>query len=268
MTGLNPSVAAVLYEENSPEERRRIKIASVIALAVAVVLLVFLIFRFYVTGQLAVEYWFVFTRFTTWRFLGEGLFGTVKSATASMVLSFFAGLFLMTGRISRNRVVRFVFSFLIEFSRGVPTLLFVYFFFLFAPQFGLKLPSFWKITFAVSVSACGIVAETLRSGVNAVPAGQKEAALSLGLTESRVFCKIVLPQALRSVIPALIAELVIVLKDTTFSYIVNYADLMQNAQVLISNYDALLSVYLVTAAIYIAMNMALNKVSEVLGAKK
>ena len=107
-----------------------------------------------------------------------------------------------------------------------------------------------------------MVAEALRSGVNAVPKGQTEAALSLGLTETRLFYKVIFPQAFRFVIPSLIAELVIVLKDTTFAYIVTCADLMQNAKVLISNYDAMLSVYLVVAVIYILINYILNKISD------
>ena len=109
-----------------------------------------------------------------------------------------------------------------------------------------------------------VMAEALRSGVNAVPKGQREAALSLGFGEIRLFYQILFPQAIRFVIPSLIAELVIVLKDTTFASVVSYADLMQNAKVLISNYDAMLSVYLVVAVIYILINYLLNKLSEYL----
>lgn len=94
-----------------------------------------------------------------------------------------------------------------------------------------------------------------------MPKGQTEAAVSLGMRSGSVFFKIVFPQGFRYVIPALISEIVIVLKDTTFAYVVNYADLMQNAKVLISNYDALLSVYLVAAVIYILINYLLNKLS-------
>ena len=155
---------------------------------------------------------------------------------------------------------------LIEFTRGVPTLLFIYFFFLVVPQTGWKLSAFWKITLPCAISACGVVAEALRSGVNAVPRGQTEAALSLGLTDTRLFYKVVFPQAIRFVIPSLIAELVIVLKDTTFAYIVTCADLMQNAKVLISNYDAMLSVYLVVAVLYILINYLLNRLSDRLAA--
>ena len=118
-----------------------------------------------------------------------------------------------------------------------------------------------------AISACGVVAESLRSGVNAVPRGQTEAALSLGLTETRLFYKVVFPQAIRFVIPSLIAELVIVLKDTTFAYVVTCADLMQNAKVLISNYDAMLSVYLVVAVIYILINYMLNRLSDRLASR-
>ena len=126
----------------------------------------------------------------------------------------------------------------------------------------MVLPAFWKITLPVAISTSGVVAEVLRSGVNAVPKGQREAAMSLGMQESSVFLKVVFPQAIRFVIPALISEMVIVVKDTTFAYVVTFPDLMQNAKVLVSNYDALLSVYLVVALIYIAINYLINRCSD------
>ena len=162
----------------------------------------------------------------------------------------------------QGKIIRGISSFLIEFTRGVPTLLFIYFFFLVVPKTGWKPSAFWKITLPCAISACGVVAEALRSGVNAVPRGQREAALSLGMSERRTFYRVVFPQAFRFVIPSLIAELVIVLKDTTFAYVVSCADLMQNAKVLISNYDAMLSIYLVVAVIYILINYLLNTLSE------
>ena len=261
MNTANASIRDILYEVPGPKMRRRIAIATAISLIVLASLIVVIVRQFYVTGQLQAKYWSLFTRYTTWRFLGRGLAGTLEVALMSSVVSFAAGMLLMLGRISKSSILRWISTALIELSRGIPTLLFIYFFFLLAPQFGLKLPSFWKIVLPVSISAAGVVAEVLRSGVNAVPKGQTEAALSLGMRDGSVFFKIVFPQAFRYVIPALIAEIVIVLKDTTFAYVVNYADLMQNAKVLISNYDALLSVYLVTAVIYILINYLLNKLS-------
>ena len=230
---------------------------------VALAALIFLIIRqFYITGQLNEKYWSLFTRFTTWKFLAEGLVGTLQVALVSSVVAFVIAFLLMVGRINRNKIVSWISTALIELSRGIPTLLFIYFFFLVAPQLGLKLPTFWKISLPVAISACGVVAEVLRSGVNAVPRDRRRRRVALGMRSGSVFLKVVFPQAIRYVIPALISELVIVVKDTTFAYVVNFPDLMQNAKVLISNYDALLSVYLVVAVIYILINYLLNRLSD------
>jgi len=260
------SIREMLYEPPGPAARKRISILTWLAMVVLVVLTALVIRQFVVTGQLDARYWSFFARATTWRFLGEGLLTTLVAAVTGAGIAFALGFLMMRGKLRKNRPLRFISTVLIEFTRGVPTLLFIYFFFLVVPQTGWKLSAFWKITLPCAISACGVVAEALRSGVNAVPRGQTEAALSLGLTDMRLFYKVVFPQAIRFVIPSLIAELVIVLKDTTFAYIVTCADLMQNAKVLISNYDAMLSVYLVVAVLYILINYLLNRLSDRLAA--
>ncbi len=255
------SIIDALYEKPGPKTRRITGLVTGVSLIALAILLVLVVQRFYETGQLDSKYWSFFLRYTTWRFLGIGLLGTIEAAAVGGVIALIVGFLLMIGRISRYRILNYISIAIIEFTRGVPTLLFIYFFFLVVPQFGIKMVPLWKIVFPVALSASGIVAEVLRSGVNAVPKGQREAALSLGLSEKSTFLKIIFPQAIRYVIPALIAELVIVLKDTTFAYVVSFPDLMQNAKVLISNYDALLPVYLVVAVIYILINYLLNRLS-------
>lgn len=256
------SVRDMLYEEPGPKTRRRNLFFTILAAVLLLLLLGLVIRQFVVTGQFSPRYWYFFGKLTTWRFLGQGLLVTVESALTAAVIAFVLGFLLMRGKLRKNRIVHGIAVVLIEFTRGIPTLLFIYFFFLVVPQTGIRMSAFWKITLPCAISACGVVAEALRSGVNAVPSGQREAALSLGLTETRTFYKVIFPQAIRFVIPSLIAELVIVLKDTTFAYVVTCADLMQNAKVLISNYDAMLSVYLVVAVIYILINYLLNKLSD------
>ena len=250
-----------LYEAPGPHTRKRIRIFTGIAALGLLALLGLIIRQFSETGQFSAKYWSFFTKWTTWRFLGEGLLTTLEAALTGSAISFTLGFLLMRGKL-QGKIIRRISSFLIEFTRGVPTLLFIYFFFLVVPKTGWKPSAFWKITLPCAISACGVVAEALRSGVNAVPRGQREAALSLGMSERRTFYRVVFPQAFRFVIPSLIAELVIVLKDTTFAYVVSCADLMQNAKVLISNYDAMLSIYLVVAVIYILINYLLNTLSE------
>ncbi len=262
------TIKEALYESPGPKSRRNIRIVTTISIVLLVLLAYFVIRQFYISGQFAPRYWSFFARFTTWKFFLEGLFGTIKAAMMAAVITFCLGFLMMAGRISKIKFLNYISTALIEFTRGVPTLLFIYFFFLVVPQTGIKLSAFWKVALPVAISASGMVAEVLRGGVNAVAKGQREAALSLGMGEVRTFIKIIFPQAFRYVVPALISEIVIVLKDTTFAYVVSYNDLMQNASVLISNYDALLSVYLVVAVVYIVINYLLNKLSVFISSKQ
>ena len=192
-------------------------------------------------------------------FLLAGFEGTVKVALTAGAIALVLGLALMLGRTSDIKPLQLVCRVLTDFFRGVPSLLFIYFFFLVLPQYKIALPSFWMLTLPVALAAAGVLAEIFRAGVNAVPRGQVEAAQALGLSKAKITFKIVLPQAIRFIIPSLISQLVVVVKDTTVAYVVSYPDLMQNARVLITNYDALVSVYLVIAVIYILINVAINK---------
>ncbi|MBP3869522.1 MAG: amino acid ABC transporter permease [Faecalicoccus sp.] len=250
-----------LYERPGPKTKKKIAIFTIITIILIAILLGVVIYQFYINGQLDKKYWYFFLRLSTWKFLGKGLIGTIEAAVLAGVMTFILGFLYMLARISPYKILNWIGTALVEFTRGVPTLLFVYFFFLVAPQFGINLPSILRISLPVAISASGIVAEVLRTGINAIPKGQREAALSLGLTNAKVFLKIVFPQAFRYVIPSLISEMVIVVKDTTFAYVVNFPDLLQNARVFISNYDAMLSVYLFVAIIYILINYALNKLA-------
>lgn len=256
-----PTARSALYEAPGPRARRRIAIGTA-ASAVLLVLLVLLVVRqFYVTGQLAPRYWSFLLEWPTWRFLLQGFVGTVEVALTAGVIALVLGLLLMLGRVSGIAPLSAACRVVTDFFRGVPSLLLIYFFFLVVPQYGVQMPSFWMLTLPVALAASGVLAEVFRAGINAVPRGQVEAALAIGLSPAKTMRRIVLPQAVRYVIPSLIAQLVVVVKDTTVAYVVSYPDLMQNARVLITNYDALLSMYLVVAVIYVLINFAINKAS-------
>lgn len=187
--------------------------------------------------------------------------GTFEVALTAAAISLVGGLLLMLGRISKNRVLSIICAVITNIFRGVPSLLFIYGFFFIVPSLGFSMPSFWMLTLPISFAASGVLAEVFRAGVNAVPHGQVEAGLSIGLSDWKVTSKIVLPQAIRFVVPSLISQLVVVVKDTALAYVVTYPDLMQNTQVLRTNYDALVSTYLVVAVIYILINYAINSLS-------
>ena len=257
------SMRDALYEAPGPRTRRKVAIGTAISALVVAALLVLVVRQFAVTGQLAPRYWSFFLEWTTWRFLLQGLVGTVEVALVAGAISLVLGLLLMLGRTSGVRPLAAVCRIVTDFFRGVPSLLLIYFFFLVVPQYGIKMPSFWMLTLPVALAASGVLAEVFRAGVNAVPKGQVEAALSIGLSRAQTMSRIVLPQAIRYVVPSLIAQLVVVVKDTTVAYVVSYPDLMQNARVLITSHDSLVSIYLVIAVVYVLINFAINQLAAV-----
>ena len=255
----------VLFAAPSPRARAVTRAASAAAAAVLLLLAAGIVFRFHSAGQLDARFWKFFAWSTTWAFLAGGLLGTLASAAMAAAIALSFGLVLLVGRLAPPRLVRWPSIAVIEFLRGTPTLLLIYVCFLVLPAAGIKLSTYWMLTLPIGLSTAAVVAEVYRAGVLAVPRGQTDAARSLGLTEAQAFFLVVFPQALRYIIPALVAQLVIVVKDTTFGYVVTYGELMQNAKVLIANYHALVPVYLVVAALYCLVNYAISRASKRLG---
>lgn len=255
----------ILFGSPSPQARSVTRVVSAIAAALLLLLAAGIVLRFHSAGQLEARFWNFFAWPTTWAFLAKGLLGTMASAAMAAVIALALGLVLLLGRMARPRLVRWPSIALIEFLRGTPTLLLIYVCFLVLPSVGVKLSTYWMLTLPVGLSTAAVVAEVYRAGVLAVPRGQTDAARSLGLTEAQVFFSIVFPQALRYIVPALVAQLVIVVKDTTFGYVVTYGELMQNAKVLIANYHSLVPVYLVVAALYCLVNYGISRASKRLG---
>ena len=255
----------ILFGDLTARAQAIARAVSVFVVAALLLLVVGILDRFHAAGQFESRLWEFFAWNTTWAFLGKGLLGTVASAAAAAVIALTLGLVLLVGRRSPLGLVRWPTVAVIEFLRGVPTLLLIYLFFLALPSAGIKLSAYWMLTLPVGLSAAAVVAEVYRAGVLAVPRGQTDAARALGLSEARVFAHVVFPQALRYIVPALVAQLVIVVKDTTFGYVVTYGELMQNAKVLIANYRSLVPVYLAVAVLYCAVNYAISRASRRLG---
>lgn len=259
---MSRSLEDILFGAPSPQARKITQVVSLIAAAGLLALAAGVVWRFHSAGQLEARFWEFFAWPTTWAFLAKGLLGTLASSAMAAVIALSLGLVLLAGRLARPRIVRWPSIAAIEFLRGTPTLLLIYVCFLVLPAAGIKLGTYWMLTLPIGLSTAAVVAEVYRAGVLAVPRGQTDAARSLGLTEVQVFRFVVFPQALRYIVPALVAQLVIVVKDTTFGYIVTYGELMQNAKVLIANYHALVPVYLVVAVLYCLVNYAISRASR------
>ena len=255
----------ILFGDLSARAQTITRVVSVSVAAALLLLVAAILNRFHAAGQFEGRLWEFFAFNTTWAFLGKGLLGTMASAAAAAVIALVLGLVFLVARQSQLRLVRWPSVAVIEFLRGVPTLLLIYVCFLALPSAGIKLSAYWMLTLPVGLSAAAVVAEVYRAGVLAVPRGQTDAARALGLSEARVFAHVVFPQALRYIVPALVAQLVTVVKDTTFGYVVTYGELLQNAKVLIANYRSLVPVYLAIAVLYCAVNYAISRASRRLG---
>ena len=255
----------ILFGDLNPKAQAITRAVSATVAGTLLVVAAGVVYRFQAAGQFERRLWEFFAWKTTWAFLAKGLLGTLASAASAAVIALVLGLVLLVGRRSRLRLVRWPAIAAIDVLRGVPTLLLIYVCFLVLPSAGIRLSSYWMLTLPVGLSTAAVVAEVYRAGVLAVPRGQTEAARALGLNEARVFAHVVFPQALRYIVPALVAQLVIVVKDTTFGYVVTYGELMQNARVLVSNYRSLVPVYLAVAVLYCSVNYAISRASRRLG---
>jgi glutamate transport system permease protein len=198
-------------------------------------------------------------------YLLRGLWETLKAAALSVAAAGLFGVVFGIGRLSGVPAVRWVSGVVVEFFRSVPVLLMMIFFF-----FGWFSQASWvpsqyaplaSVVLALTLYNGSVIAELVRSGVHSLPAGQREAGLSIGLSPGQTLRLIQLPQALTAMLPALVGQLVVVLKDTALGTIVLYPELLTSARTLGSAYANTVPAYLVVAAIFIVINYALTRVA-------
>jgi glutamate transport system permease protein len=264
------SAQAVLFDVPGPRARLTYRIIGVIAVLLLAGL-VALIIRGLANpddNQFTAEKWAPFADPVTWTaYLLPGLLRTLQAAAIAVVLSIVVGLVLGVGRLSGSRVLRAVCGVYVEFFRSVPVLvmmIFSYYFAVFVVGIVGDAASLFGVVAGLTLYNSSVIAELIRSGVHALPKGQREAGLALGLTPFQAMTAILLPQAITSMLPSLLSQLVVILKDTALGYIINYAELIRGGQNLSTNFGNLIPTFLVLAAIFIAINYALTAVARLL----
>jgi glutamate transport system permease protein len=248
----------VLYDAPGPRTRRRIMIWSVVSAVVLAGLFALGVWQFAKHGQLDAARWAPFTQWPIWEYLLVGLLGTLEAAAYVAVLSAVAGVFLALGRLSQVRLSRWLATGYIEIARTLPVLLMIYVTLFALPGVGVNLPLLWKLVLPLTVANAAAFAEIFRAGVLSLPKGQSEAALSLGMTGAQAMRFVVLPQAVRHVTPALVSQLVSLLKDTSLGYVVAFTELLYRAQVLSAYNHLLVQTFLVVTLIYLVCNSSLS----------
>lgn len=156
----------------------------------------------------------------------QGLWNTLWLSFVSVFLGTFLGILVALGKLSRHKLLNGVVSTYIEIIRGTPILLQLYFFWLALPNILPSISDTTCILSALVVNASAYIAEVIRAGIQAVDAGQREASLSLGMTERAIMTKVIFPQAIKNILPALGNEVIVMIKQTSLASVFFFGELM------------------------------------------
>ncbi|MHC3474285.1 amino acid ABC transporter permease [Streptomyces sp. 7R007] len=256
-------MTSVLYDAPGPRARRRNVVLSV----VFVVLLALLLWWVWNTmddkGQLKWSLWQPFTTSEAWTtYLLPGLGDTLKAAALSMVIALPLGAVFGIARLSDHRWVRIPAGVVVEFFRSIPVLLLM----LFANEFYARSTSvgsedrpLYAVVTGLVLYNASVLAEIVRAGILALPRGQTEAAYAIGLRKGQTMTSILLPQAVTAMLPAIVSQLVVIVKDTALGGVmIGYTELLNTRSTLAANYANVIQSFVVVAIIYIVVNFLLT----------
>ncbi|MEK8071841.1 amino acid ABC transporter permease [Rhodococcoides navarretei] len=258
---------AVLYDVPGPKAVLRYRILSgvvaIISLGIA-----FLIYRALDSkGQLTAEKWDPFLESTTWTtYLLPGIQGTLVAAALSIVFALVLGAALGIGRLSDHRVVRGISGTFVEVFRAVPVLIlmiFLYAVYADYEVFKVKYLALAAVVTGLTLYNGSVIAEIVRAGVNSLPKGQREAASALGMRKSQVMLLVLLPQAVTAMLPAIISQMVVALKDSALGYVIGYVEVVRSGQQVGAFYSNYLPSLVIVAVIMIIINSSLTKLATV-----
>ena len=261
-------MSTVLYDVPGPAARRRNTLIGVLGTLVILAILGFVLYRFYAAGQFAPRLWEWILYVNIQYLLLDALLATLRAFAVAAVLSLVFGAVFAGGRLSDHRWVRGPATTVVEFFRAIPLLVLIFILYYGVSRgLGIDISAFWALVVGLMLYNGSVLAEVFRSGVRSLPRGQSEAAYALGMRKTQVMTTVLLPQALRAMLPTILSQLVVVLKDTALGFIILYPELLYQARFLGSQTQLgapILPVALVIAAIYIAMCLLLSGVSKLL----
>ncbi|HIW95289.1 MAG TPA: amino acid ABC transporter permease [Candidatus Corynebacterium gallistercoris] len=258
--------ATVLYDTPGPKGIRANRILTVVTIVVIAAIALAAGSRLHANGQFEADKWQPFLTSEMWTtYVLPGLWGTIKAAVFSIILALLIGGALGLGRLAHNRAIRVVCGVIVEFFRAIPVLLLMIFAYQVFAIYALvptQHLAFAAVVFGLTMYNGSVIAEILRSGIKSLPAGQEEAAMALGLSRTQTMFRILLPQAVASMLPALISQMVIALKDSALGYLIGYVEVVRSSLQAASWYRNYLAAMVVVAIIMILLNYALSRLAE------
>ncbi|MEO6944417.1 MAG: amino acid ABC transporter permease, partial [Lacisediminihabitans sp.] len=210
-------------------------------------------------GMFDASRWDILAEPIVWSSFGTATLNTLRMAAAGAILAIVIGILFSFGRTARSRWIRIPTGFVLEIVRGIPLLLMIFFVFLV-----FTAGSYWSGVIGLALYNGAIIGEALRAGVASLPRGQREAGLSIGLTPLKTRFLIEFPQAFRQMLPIILAQLVVLLKDTSLAYVVSYPELARtirnDTNFFGSRYT--LTLFIVGLVIYLVLNLTLSWVAR------
>ncbi|MDP9444971.1 MAG: amino acid ABC transporter permease [Actinomycetota bacterium] len=257
---------SVLYDLPGPRATRRHRLYGVVGGLALLALLAAVGWRLWSADQITPQRWEFLTNSAIVGGLAEGLLQTLSAAAVAIVLAIAFGALFATGRLSDHAWVRWPAIAVIEFFRAVPVLLLILFLFF---QFGGFLSTYWSLVLALMLYNGSVLAEIFRAGILAVPKGQREAAYALGMRKGQVLRLIQAPQAVSTMLPAIISQCVIALKDTALGYAIGAPQITRIGQNIFTSiqYNNPIAVALVLLAIFVVINYGLSRLARWLEAR-
>ncbi|MEU5024226.1 amino acid ABC transporter permease [Streptomyces milbemycinicus] len=265
--------ASVLYDSPGPKARIRNRVYSVIGTLAVIGLIVFIVVRLNDKGQFAPEMWDIFNYAGVRNDIVDGLLTTLQVFAVAAVLSVVLGALLAVGRLSEHKWVRWLTTGFIELFRAIPLLITIYalwvLFLTYKSELGFEgtQTEFWALVVGLTVYNGSVQAEVLRAGINSVPKGQREAAYALGMRKTQVMVTVLIPQGVRAMLPTIISQLVVTLKDTSLGYVITYEELLYQAQkvagnTVVNDDNPYIPVIIVVGVIYVALCLALSALAN------
>lgn len=255
---------SVLYDVPGPRARQRYRAYGAAGAVFVVAVAAFVIYRFADTGQFNAQKWKIFTYSNVRSSLFAGLRNTLKAFALGSVLALLFATVFAAGRLSDHAFVRLPSRAVVELFRLIPLVILIFLLYYGVTDAKQKL---WSLVLGLTLYNGAVLAETFRAGIQAVPRGQGEAAYALGMRKTQVMGTVLLPQAIRSMLPAIISQLVVLLKDTALGFLIVYDELLDQGKDLFSANEferPVIPVSIVVAAVYIAMCSALAMLARYL----
>ncbi|MCP3754072.1 amino acid ABC transporter permease [Streptomyces sp. TBY4] len=248
--------STALYDLPGPRAQRRHLFYGIASTAVILGLLGWLLYLLFDTNQFTAAKWSPFTYQGIQELLLKGLWNTLKAFAYASVLSLLLGAVLATGRLSVHRPVRWLSTLCVEFFRAMPVLVMIFFIFV-----ALKVQPLPALVAGLTLYNGSVLAEVFRTGINSVEKGQREAAYALGMRKTQVMTYVLAPQGVRAMLPTIISQLVVALKDTSLGYLITYEEFLHAGKLIASNLDydlPFIPVVMIISPIYIGMCMLLS----------